>query len=169
MGPQELQGPQVSREKWEPEETQAEMERMGILDPRAIQVSLEKKVHWVPLEYQDPLEVKEILDLLEKLGYLDPKVRRELWVNQVWKVHLDFLVIQDRLGGWVTKEPLEEMARMDLMEIQDHLDLQEPEANLERMGYQVHLDPWVKKVLQGVKDHLDFLAIKVHQENKEIL
>merc|ERR1740129_1466400 len=45
MGPQELQGPQVSREKWEPEETQAAMERMGNLEPRAIQVSLEKKVH----------------------------------------------------------------------------------------------------------------------------
>ena len=169
MGPQELQGPRVSREKWEPEETQAEMEKMVSLDPRAIQVSLEKKVHWVLLEFQDPLEVKEILDLLEKLGYLDPKVRRELWANQVWKVHLDFLVIQDRLEGWVTKEPLEEMARMDLMEIQDHLDLQELEANLERMGSQVHLDPWVKKVLQEVRDHLDFLAIKVHQENKEIL
>jgi hypothetical protein len=27
----------------------------------------------------------------------------------------------------------------------------------------------VKKVLQEVRDHLDFLAIKVHQENKEIL
>jgi len=169
MGPQELQGPQVSREKWEPEEIQAEMEKMVNLDPRAIQVSLEKKVHWVLLEFQDPLEVKEILDLLEKLGYPDPRVRRELWVNQVWKVHLDFLVIQDRLEGWVTKEPLEEMARMDLMEIQDHLDLQELEANLARMGYQVHLDPWVKKVLQEVRDHLDFLAIKVHQENKEIL
>ena len=61
------------------------------------------------------------------------------------------------------------MARMDLMGIQDHLDLQELEANLVRMEYQVHLDPWVKKVLQEVRDHLDFLAIKVPQENKEIL
>jgi hypothetical protein len=76
-GPTELQGPQVLREKWEPEETQVAMERMGNLDPRAIQVSLEKRVHWVPLEFQDHLEAKEILDLLEKLGYPDPKVRQE--------------------------------------------------------------------------------------------
>merc|ERR1719264_880818 len=168
MGPQELQGPQVSREKWEPEEIQAETEKMVNLDPRAIQVSLEKKVHWVPLEYQDPLEVKEILDLLEKLGYLDPRVRQELWVNQVWKVHLDFLVIQDRLGGWVTKEPLEEMARMDLMEIQDHLDLQELEANLARMGYQVHLDPWVKKVHQENKEILDCQDLKEEEVGQDL-
>lgn len=107
--------------------------------------------------------------MLEKLGYLDPKVRQELWVNQVWKVPLDFRVIQVRLEGWVTKVLLEEMARMDLMGIQDHLDLLVIGANLVRMGYQDHLDPWVKKVLQEVRDHLDFLAIKVHQENKEIL
>lgn len=78
-------------------------------------------------------------------------------------------MIQDHLEGWVTREPLEEMARMELMGIQDHLDLVELEANLARMGYLVHLDPWVKKVLQEVRDHLDLLAIKVHQENKEIL
>ena len=48
MGPQELQGPQVLREKWEPEETQAEMEKMVSLDDSAVAVRLKVVLERLP-------------------------------------------------------------------------------------------------------------------------
>jgi len=58
------------------------------------------------------------------------------------------------------------MVRMVPMEIQDLQDQMGIGENLVKMGYQVHLDLWEKRVLLVVMDHLECLAIKVHQENK---
>jgi len=72
-------------------------ERLVNKDYREIVVSLAKKAQLVPLEYQDPQEVKEIQVLLEKLDYLGLKVHQDWLVNQVLKVPTVCLVIQAHL------------------------------------------------------------------------
>jgi len=58
------------------------------------------------------------------------------------------------------------MVRMGLMGIQGLLDHLVIEESLVKMECQVLLDQWEKKVPLEVKDHLEILVIKAHQENK---
>jgi len=164
--PQEYRASRVNEEK---EVILDAMERLVNQDKQATLVSLEKKVLLALQVYLDPQEVKEIQDLLEKQDCLDLKVLLEYLVSLVWRVHLDCRVIQDHLVGWETKEPQEGMAKMELMEIQDHQDLLVTEANLVKMEYLVQLDLWEKKVHQEVMVHQGSLVTKVQEENKGTL
>ena len=78
-------------------------------------------------------------------------------------------MIQDHLDVLEIKDLLEEMGEMGATETLAHLDNPETEAKLGKMVCLVPKDQWEKKVPVEVQAHPEFLDIRDHLENKEIL
>ena len=78
-------------------------------------------------------------------------------------------MIQDHLDVLEIKDLLEEMDEMGVTETQVHLDNLETEAKPGKTVFLVPKDQWEKKVPVEVQAPLEFLDIRDHLENKEIL
>ena len=84
-----------------------------------------------------------------------------------WKDHLACLVTQVHQEGEETKVHQVEMVKMELMEIQVHLETPGTEENLVKMEFLATQVLWVRKVQMEVLVHQVCQVIKDLQENKE--